>query len=43
MGEKRLKVTKDRSDEHYCIACAVEIIDRDIQKLTEMRTELLAK
>lgn len=35
-GEKRLKVTKDRTHEHFCVKCAKEIIARDIQKLKEL-------
>jgi len=36
-GELRLKVRNGRSWNHYCRACAEIIIDRDIQKLSELR------
>lgn len=36
-GDIRLKVRNGRSWDHYCRACAEIIIDRDIQKLTELR------
>jgi hypothetical protein len=35
-GEKRLKVWKDRSPEHYCVDCALSIINRDIAKLQQL-------
>jgi hypothetical protein len=36
-GDLRLKVRNGRSWDHYCRACAETIIDRDIQKLTDLR------
>jgi hypothetical protein len=36
-GELRLKVRKGRSWNHYCRACGEIIIDRDIQKLADLR------
>ena len=36
-GDPRLKVRNGRSWNHYCRACAEIIIDRDIQKLTDLR------
>jgi hypothetical protein len=36
-GDMRLKVRNGRSWDHYCRACAELIIDRDIQKLTNLR------
>lgn len=42
-GEKRLKVTKDRTNEHYCVLCAVESIDASIRKLQELKRELLGE
>lgn len=39
-GDKRLKVTTQRSSEHYCTACALVIIERDIAKLQALATEL---
>ena len=35
-GDLRLKVSNGRSWDHYCRACAELIIDRDIQKLTNL-------
>ena len=32
-GDKRLKVWANRTAEHYCSACALQIIERDIAKL----------
>jgi len=32
-GERRLKVRDGRSWKHYCIACAKQILSRDIEKL----------
>lgn len=39
-GDKRLKVWDGRSAEHYCKACALAIITRDISKLQEFESEL---
>jgi hypothetical protein len=36
-GDVRLKVRNGRSWNHYCRACAEIIIERDIQKLTDLR------
>jgi hypothetical protein len=36
-GELRLKVRNGRSWNHYCRACGEIIIDRDIQKLADLR------
>jgi hypothetical protein len=36
-GDVRLKVQNGRSWNHYCRACAEIIIERDIQKLTDLR------
>jgi hypothetical protein len=36
-GDVRLKVRNGRSWDHYCLACAQNIIGRDIQKLTELQ------
>ena len=35
-GHKRLKVWKDRSPDHYCVACALAIIERDIATLQSL-------
>jgi glutaminase len=37
-GDVRLKVQHDRSWDHYCHACAVSIITRDIAKLTVLQS-----
>jgi hypothetical protein len=34
-GEKRLKVSVGRTDEHFCKECALRIIKYDIDKLTK--------
>ncbi len=39
-GDVRLKVRNGRGWDHYCCACAVTIIARDIQKLTNLQGEL---
>ena len=39
-GDKRLKVSDGRSNEHYCATCAIAIINRDIAKLQEMAERL---
>ena len=36
-GDVRLKVRNGRSWDHYCLACAKNIIGRDIEKLTELQ------
>lgn len=37
-GDVRLKVRTGRSWEHYCVLCAQKIIERDIEKLTVLRS-----
>ena len=39
-GDKRLKLRDGRSAEHYCTACALAIIARDIEKLQALAAEL---
>ena len=39
-GDKRLKVWNDRSPDHYCVKCALSIIDRDIEKLQHLAEQL---
>lgn len=39
-GQKRLKVWKDRSYEHYCLDCASDIIKRDAERLQMLLSEL---
>ncbi len=36
-GDVRLKVQNGRSWDHYCSACAVTIITRDLAKLTALQ------
>ncbi len=38
-GDKRLKVRKDRSWEHYCKECALKIIERDTERLKKLASE----
>lgn len=40
-GDKRLKLSVNRTDEHYCVECAVKMIDLDIAKLNSIRDDLL--
>jgi hypothetical protein len=39
-GDKRLKVTKDRTSEHFCVACALEMIDLATANLQAIAAEL---
>ena len=39
-GDKRLKLRKDRAWEHYCTACAKDILERDIQTMNRLLEEL---
>jgi len=39
-GEKRLRVRVERTYEHFCTACALDIIDRDIGKLRALADQL---
>ena len=39
-GDKRLKVWNSRSFDHYCLDCALKIIERDIQKLKDLTQQL---
>ena len=39
-GDKRLKVWKPRSVEYFCVDCALEVIERDIQRLKELKRKL---
>lgn len=38
MGEVRLKVRNGRSWDHYCRDCAINILARDIEKLTALQS-----
>jgi hypothetical protein len=39
-GDRRLKVHDGRSCEYFCVACAIDIIVRDIEKLRLLQTQL---
>lgn len=39
-GDKRLKVRKGRSCDHYCLECAKVMIQKSIAKLEELDREL---
>lgn len=39
-GDKRLKVWNQRSADHYCVAYALAIVERDLQRLQELRLRL---
>ncbi len=39
-GDQRLKVYVDRSHDHYCVACAIKIIEGDIATLQELVGQL---
>ena len=36
-GDKRLKVRNGRSWDHYCVSCAIVILERDIAELQTLR------
>lgn len=39
-GEKRLKLAVDRTQEYFCVACALASIEKDIRKLEAIKEEL---
>lgn len=39
-GDKRLKLRVGRTQEYFCVLCAVKSIERDIQRLEAIRAEL---
>ncbi len=39
-GDKRLKVRVDRTYEHFCVRCALAIIERDIRTLNGLAEAL---
>lgn len=39
-GDVRLKVHVGRSEDHYCLECALGIIQRDVEKLQSLAREL---
>ena len=38
-GDRRLKVRNGRSWDHYCAACAADILERDLVKLRTLRKQ----
>lgn len=38
-GDVRLKVWSDRSPDNYCAACALAMIERDIERLQSLAQE----
>lgn len=43
MGDKRLKLSVNRSNEYFCVKCAIDSIDRDIEKLEAIKSQLSHK
>ena len=41
-GDRRLRVAVQRTHEHFCTACALDIIERDIAKLQALADQLRA-
>ena len=39
-GDRRLKVTENRADEHFCVSCALKTIERDKAKLDRLARQL---
>lgn len=39
-GDVRLKITNDRSHEHFCADCALEMIDAAILRLTQLKNQI---
>ena len=39
-GDKRLKFKIDRADQYFCVECAKESIEKDIEKLNKILSEL---
>ena len=42
-GDRRLKVSADRTNEHFCGACAREMIRADIKRLEALARDLDAE
>lgn len=42
-GDKRLKVRSGRSPEHYCTSCALQFIESAVQRLEDLRAQLVGK
>lgn len=41
-GDRRLNIWKGRTPERYCVACALDMIKRDMAKLQEIAAQLVA-
>lgn len=41
VGHTRLKVRNGRSWDHYCVACALSIVQRDLSKLRLLLAEIV--
>jgi hypothetical protein len=41
-GDKRLKLTVERTTEHFCVACALKFIALDQEKLQQIVRELVS-
>lgn len=39
-GDIRLKITNDRSHEHFCADCALEMIDSAISRLMQLKNQI---
>jgi hypothetical protein len=39
-GDKRLKLRVGRTYEHFCVACSLDTIERDIAKLQALAAQL---
>jgi hypothetical protein len=39
-GDRRLKVRNARSWDHYCVPCAIVMIERDIAELQDLQSRL---
>lgn len=39
-GDRRLKVSVDRSYSHYCVECGLKILEADIIKLEKLAQQL---
>ncbi len=40
MGDARLKVTEDRTDEHFCRDCAIKMLNADLVKIQRLLENL---
>ena len=41
-GDRRLKVRNGRSWDHYCVPCAIAILERDIAELQTLQRQFQA-